>query len=64
MADRNKGTKMLDAEIEKKPRLESPNSHSGEVLELWRNGMPSGEKTGWESLDSHWLAWVGQERIC
>lgn len=40
MADRDKGAKMLDAEIEKKPHLESPISHSNEVLELWRNGMP------------------------
>jgi len=63
MADREKGAAMLDAEIERKPRLESPISHSGEVLDLWRNGMPSGDTTGWNSLDNHYTVLPGQITI-
>ena len=54
---------MLDAEIEKKPRLETPLSHSEEVLKLHRNGMPSGDKTGWEELDKHYTVLPGQLTI-
>ena len=57
------GTKMLDAEIEKKPKLEDPIAHSSEVLQLWKHGMPSGDTTGWNSLDSHYTVLPGQITI-
>jgi len=63
MVNSDKGAAMLDAEIEKKPKLESPISHSDEVLRLWRDGMPSGDKTGWRSLDKHYTVVPGQLTI-
>ncbi len=63
MANSAKDAAMLDAEIERKPRLENPLSHSEEVLSLHRNGMPSGDKTGWNSLDNHYTVLPGQITI-
>lgn len=63
MANANRGLQMLDAAIERKPKLTSPYVHSDAVLDLWRNGMPSGDKTGWASLDKYYTVLPGQMTI-
>ncbi|SHM05545.1 twinkle protein [Nitrosospira sp. Nsp11] len=60
MANPERGAQILDAAIERKPKLISPYVHSEEVLELWRNGMPSGDSTGWASLDQYYTVLPGQ----
>lgn len=54
---------MLDAEYERKPRLEAPTTHLADVLELHVKGLPSGESTGWTSLDKHYTVLPGQMTI-
>ena len=63
MASVTKGTEILDAAIERKPKLTSPYVHSDAVRELWKNGMPSGDSTGWASLDKYYTVLPGQMTI-
>jgi twinkle protein len=60
MADARKGAAMLDAEISRKPKLTSPRAHASEVSELWQNGLPPGDRTGWPILDKHYTVMPGQ----
>jgi twinkle protein len=63
MANASKGAAMLDAAIERKPHLTSPYAHVDAVYEMYRNGMPSGDKTGWASLDKYYTVLPGQMTI-
>jgi len=63
MANATRGAAMLDAAIERKPRLTSPYAHADAVYEMYRNGMPSGDKTGWASLDKYYTVLPGQMTI-
>lgn len=63
MGNSEKGQKMLDAEIELKPQLENPLIHYDEVLNLHQKGMPSGYKTGWNSLDEYYTVMEGQMTV-
>ena len=59
MANADKGRKMIDAEMQKKPVLYSPLEALKKVDKLHRDGMPSGDQTGWPSLDKHYTVFPG-----
>lgn len=59
MGDAKKGAEFLD----RKPKLSSVKSHLGEVRELWKQGLPPGDKTGWASLDQFYTVQPGQLSI-
>lgn len=63
MANGKRGAEFLDEAIERKPRLSSPQDHCDDIFDLWRNGMPSGDKTGWPSLDRYYTVLPGQVTI-
>lgn len=63
MADARKGAAVLDGEIAKKPKLERANAHAERVRKLWRDGLPSGERTGWPSLDKLYTVAPGQMTV-
>lgn len=60
MADAAKGRAVLDAETAKRPVLSSPQTRQDALRALWREGMPSGDRTGWMSLDKHYTVAPGQ----
>lgn len=60
MANAENGASILDAAIDKKPRLTSPKAHSSEINRLWVEGLPPGTSTGWKSLDNLYTVMPGQ----
>jgi twinkle protein len=60
LANSEKGVAFLDADRERKPRVSGPKSHLSALRELWRLGMPPGDKTGWRGLDKHYTVALGQ----
>lgn len=60
MADAKKGAAFLDAMETRKPRIYGPSAHRSALRELWKQGMPAGEKTGWPKLDTHYTVLPGQ----
>ena len=60
MADSEKGRAILDAARATKPVLSGPKAHRERVRALWKNGLPSGDKTGWPSLDKFYTVAPGQ----
>ena len=60
MADATKGAAFVDASIAKRPRLTRVKQHSAAVKQLWREGLPPGDKTGWPSLDAYYTVLPGQ----
>lgn len=46
-----------------RPRLIGPRALSESLRELWDEGMPPGDKTGWPSLDKHYTVAPGQLTI-
>ena len=48
---------------EERPRLIGPRTVREGLLELWDHGMPSGDRTGWPSLDKHYTVASGQMSI-
>lgn len=60
MADAGKGAAFIRGEIERKPRIFGPKTHLEALRELWRQGMPSGDRTGWPMLDRHYTVLPGQ----
>lgn len=54
------GAAILDAEIENKPRVFGALSRIEAVVDLWERGLPSGDKTGWPSVDKHYSVAPGQ----
>ena len=63
MPDAAKGAAYLDAEIERLPDVRSALDYRDVVLELWRKGLPPGDKTGWPSVDHHYTVSPGQLSI-
>lgn len=63
MADAQKGAAILDAHIQRKPKLQSPLAHADAVKDLHVRGMPSGEKTGWANVDELYTVAVGQMTV-
>lgn len=63
MADYNKGAAWADEQIESKPRSYSANDLRERVEKLWLDGLPSGSKTGWPSVDKHYTVLPGQLSI-
>jgi twinkle protein len=47
-------------ELPSRPRPIGPNACQEAVLDLWRNGLPAGDKTGWATLDRHYTVVPGQ----
>lgn len=62
MANAERGAAFLDEQA-KRPGLSSPKSHMDEVMGLWKAGMPSGDKTGWPSVDQLYTVMPGQLTI-
>ncbi len=60
MADIKKGASKLDEEAARKPRIFGPSDKAEELAELWRKGLPSGDKTGWRTIDAHYTVAPGQ----
>lgn len=58
MADASKGAAILDAKA--KPKLSSAKSHLSEVQDLWKRGLPPGDRTGWPSVDALYSVAPGQ----
>ena len=50
---------MIDAATENKPVLYSPIEAIKQVRKLHKDGMPSGDLTGWPSLDRHYTVFPG-----
>ena len=61
MADAQKGAAFLDAN--RKPKLSSPKAHLAEVRDLWKRGLPPGDRTGWPSVDQLYSVAPGQLTI-
>lgn len=60
MADAHRGAEFLDGKAESKPSVVSPLALRGKVEGLWKAGLPSGDKTGWPSVDRHYTVAPGQ----
>lgn len=52
-----------DVGEDRKPRSSSANEHRALVEQLWNDGLPSGSKTGWASVDKHYTVLPGQLSI-
>src|SRR3990167_8044278 len=63
MADAAKAAAVLDREAGRRPIVRVPISYGESVRELWRKGLPSGDKTGWPSVDKHYTVAPGQLTI-
>lgn len=60
MADADKGRDFLDQQAAKRPAVLAPTDLRGSVEKLWKAGLPSGDKTGWPSVDRHYTVVPGQ----
>lgn len=58
-----KGRAALDEAIAKRPTIKSARDYLEPLERLWRAGLPSGDKTGWPSLDAHYTVSPGQLTI-
>lgn len=63
MPDATKGAAYLDAEADKVPDIKSALDYRDRVSELWRRGLPPGDKTGWPGVDSLYTVCPGQLSI-
>ena len=53
----------MDAEDIGRPRLLGPIALRESIYELWEQGLPQGDRTGWPSLDKHYTVAPGQLTI-
>lgn len=60
MADDQKGAALLDSRIAIRPKVFGPKAQRAKLMQLWKNGMPSGDRTGWPALDKHYTVSPGQ----
>lgn len=60
MADATKGAAVLDERIGARPKVFGPKSQSANLLQLWRDGLPPGDKPGWPALDKLYTVAPGQ----
>lgn len=63
MADADKGAEFIDAAIARRPRVVSATDKSEALADLWRRGLPPGDRTGWPSVDQHYSVVPGQMTI-
>jgi len=42
------------------PKVRQAIEHTAALQQLWRDGLPSGDKTGWPSVDKHYTVQPGQ----
>lgn len=63
MADGKRGAAWADEQVEQAPQIKSALDYSEQVAELWRKGLPPGDKTGWPSVDKHYTVAPGQLSI-
>lgn len=63
MADAVKGAAFLDASALKRPHIRDPKQWSANVRDLWKRGLPSGDRTGWPVLDKLYTVAPGQLTI-
>jgi twinkle protein len=54
---------MIDDLEPVRPRLIGPRAMQESLAELWDQGMPPGDRTGWPSLDKHYTVATGQMTI-
>lgn len=60
MADAEKGAAFLDAQAAQRPAIVMPTDLLARVQQLWRDGLPPGDRTGWPSLDKLYTVMPGQ----
>lgn len=60
MADSHKGAAYLDKLTAAKPDVVNALDLRDSLTKLWRTGLPSGDRTGWPSLDAHYTVAPGQ----
>ena len=60
MADADRGAAYLDAQAAKRPVLVKPMDLRAELEQLWRDGLPPGDRTGWPSVDKLYTVVPGQ----
>ena len=63
MANAGKGAEALDASKARRPRVFTSTERTAGLEELWERGLPSGDKTGWPSVDKHYTVVPGQLTI-
>jgi twinkle protein len=63
MADIDKGAAYLDSLTAGMPEAVSAQDLKDELRELWKKGLPPGDKTGWPSIDKHYTVAPGQFTI-
>ncbi len=63
MASNEKGGEFLDQKNAAKPKLRGAKAYLERVRKLWRDGLPPGDRTGWESLDRYYTVLPGQVTI-
>lgn len=60
MADAQKGAAVLDARAAARPKIKVARDYREAVHELWRKGLPPGDRTGWAPLDRYYTVAPGQ----
>lgn len=60
MADAKRGADWADEQL---PQIRSALDYRERVEELWRKGLPPGDKTGWPSVDKYYTVYPGQLSI-
>lgn len=60
MADADRGAAFLAKEAERRPTIVSPLDLRAKVEQLWRDGLPPGDRTGWPSVDKLYTVVPGQ----
>ena len=61
--DADRGAKWIDDRIDANPVVSDPSEYAALIDRLWDDGLPSGEKTGWPSVDALYTVVPGQMTI-
>jgi twinkle protein len=63
LADADRGGAYLDSLTAKRPALVTPLDLRSKVEQLWKDGLPPGDRTGWPSVDKLYTVVPGQLTI-
>lgn len=63
MADADRGMQYLNDQAAKRPAIVAPSDLRAKVEALWKAGLPSGDRTGWPSVDKLYTVVPGQLTI-
>jgi twinkle protein len=63
MASAERGAKFLEESAASKPRISTAADYSALLERLWKDGLPSGDYTGWANLDKLYKVLPGQLTI-